>query len=389
MNAPHRAGSLNPHFGIQGLAELPQFGNITGRLIASVISQEKQLLACGYAFRPESSYYAMARFTQDGKLDETFGSEGKSYGKFDGHNQSTAQAVATSADRIWLLGSAGSSRLIAARFDKDGKASPTCFELPSPEGAHLLPESARIVIGAGQVLACASFEGGRGRVFRLDCDGQPGAGDTSYIDIEFVGHGIRIASIVATPTAFFVVGTMTNAATGLKTGFVARYLPDGTRDRFFGDESGFKLIKVRSQDTWIEQLQLRPSGELLVVGKVKPPSSSEQALAWQFTSSGAIDTHFNHGNPILSEDDQHTATWNTCALQADGKVTLFGQSSGGDLRAKRLERDGSPDEAFILEVPLFTDNNLTTVQRDKDVLLALNSSAAVGTAGFIVSFLIA
>jgi uncharacterized delta-60 repeat protein len=131
-------------------------------------------------------------------------------------------------------------------------------------------------------------------------------------------------------------------------GFVARVTPKGKLDKRFG-RKGF--VEKPFNDTFgsVLAVALQPDGKIVVAGSVSratEPFEDDVAVA-RYLPDGKPDPSFaGDGTAILSTagpDDAEGAQ--DVAVQADGKVLVAGQSSGGGLLA-RFNADGSPDPSF-------------------------------------------
>lgn len=111
------SGSLDMSFGAGGKV-LTDFFGYAGQARSIAIQADRKILVAGRANNDSGYDFALARYQTDGSLDPTFGTDGKVTSSF---STNQAQAVAVQADgRILAAGGGGSSDFVIARYNKSG-----------------------------------------------------------------------------------------------------------------------------------------------------------------------------------------------------------------------------------------------------------------------------
>jgi uncharacterized delta-60 repeat protein len=122
---------------------------------------------------------------------------------------------------------------------------------------------------------------------------------------------------------------------------LARYLPDGRRDRAFGhDGRVFTDFAPRSAE--IDALAIQSNGKILVVGGVAGSS-----LIVRYDAIGRIDRGFGRHGVIRTNVVPGAEGYRDVAIQTNGKVVAVGGSDHtNEFTAARYRRDGSLDPTF-------------------------------------------
>jgi uncharacterized delta-60 repeat protein len=118
---------------------------------------------------------------------------------------------------------------------------------------------------------------------------------------------------------------------------LARYLPDGGLDPFFGNQ-GLVITDFGGSET-IRALVLQPNGSLVVAGQ-----SSSQMLLARYFGDGRLDATFGVGGQVMASPGGSNLA-SALVRQPDGKLVVMGQTAGPIVLA-RYDADGTPDLAF-------------------------------------------
>lgn len=402
MNHFTRPSGLNPKFGDGGVVVLPEFDTIQDRHVIDSVMQGDDIIAGASAFTidgPAPNYFAMARFTKDGALDNAFGKKGTVTGQFENSSHSGCEAIGTADEdngSIWMLGwyknyETDNAKIGLLRFDRNAQEKMP-HPLDQPENTKLVTLNSALSILGHSVMAAANFTEIDGtpsqtRVYRLDLQGNPGFGGKQYIDISHEQGLIRISSLIQQADAFLIGGHQ-RQADGNDYGFIARYLTNGDLDLTFANGAGFYSFLADSAHTRINQLILRPDGRLLALGEAQRSALPRtDAMIMQLTANGRVDPAFNRGQPVFAHFHDAFSTYRSGALGKDGKLTVVGHSEDITLFALRYHVDGAQDTSFSLGIPLYTNETMTAFVRAEDTLIAMNTTGAAGLTGMIFSFL--
>jgi uncharacterized delta-60 repeat protein len=288
-------GRLDRRFGLGGKV-LTAFGRPSdGGATALAIRPDGRIVAAGWAYDAARlhSAFALVQYTVRGELDQAFGRRGK------------------------VLTSFGSRRTSASAYGvairRDGKVVAVGHVLDRPDGR--------------QRFALARYT----RSGRLD----PSFGRGGKVITDFGGHSSAAPRAVAIqPDRKVVVagsdfrGSRTDIA-------LARYKPDGSLDRSFG-QGGRAVTKVGDGDSEASALVVQRDGKLVVAGGLH---------VVRFTADGKLDPSFGDGGVVVT----HAGYASGLALQRDRKLVMAGTGSAqirGEFALARFLEDGSPDESF-------------------------------------------
>jgi uncharacterized delta-60 repeat protein len=247
----------------------------------------------------------------------------------------------------------------------------------SPAGMHLQPDG-KIIVGRSNTANTDDFS-----VLRFNPDGSP---DTSFdtdgrssLDIPGIKGTTQVllrqldGKIVA---AGETLASVTQATPRLG---LVRYLENGSPDPTFGNGG----VAIQSDDVryeWLTSIALQPDGRLLVAGNLRRTARREIAVA-RFEPDGSLDRSFGEDGYAFGNGN----TWEyggQLSLQSDGTFLVFASVESvmpegwydWSPAIMRFYADGSPDTAFgdngralILSEALFS---AVVTQSDGRMLLA-------------------
>jgi uncharacterized delta-60 repeat protein len=337
-------GTLDRRFGTRGKV-LTGFGGARSVAGASslAIRPDGRIVVAGYAYVPPKSYpgFAIARYTVAGKLDRTFGQNGKVVTYFDSARRaSAAKAVA---------------------IQRDGKVVAVGHSYDSPSFGRFRFALARYTL--------------RGRL-----DRSFGRGGT--VQTDFGAHGGAIADAAAIqPDGKIVAAGHVSRDSGTVVA-LARYNADGTRDRSFG-QGGRVETKVGEGFSYAAAIVGQPDGKLVVAGRAYVKPDGDFALV-RYTADGRLDPSFGRGGVVVTNAGNAWAL----AIQRDRKlvtagadvVTTPGADDGPRFALARFLEDGSPDEGFGRNGKLLTDFHAIATA-NAVVVRANGKIVAAGTVG--------
>jgi uncharacterized delta-60 repeat protein len=346
-------GGLDPSFGGDGKVTTPfKYG---GYATAVAVQADGKVVVVGAAGgEPPTGDFAVARYLPDGRLDPSFGGDGKVVTPV-GVDFDEANAVAIDgAGRIVVAGHADRERFTVARYLSNGTLDPT-FDgdgivttefTPGYDIAHgiAIQPNGRIVV-AGQSgteepwYAMAryradgtldpAFGGGDGKVrtrmgmwgvaraVALQADGKivlAGSGGMAFtlaryrrdgsLDPTFGGDGRVSAGPYGWADALAIRADGRIVVGGDWDIFrfaVARYLPNGHLDPSFSGD-GWVRTSVGSGEQGVHGLVLRPNGKVVAVGYIGPHEFGDpvvpRIVLVRYTAHGRLDRTFGHDGKV-------------------------------------------------------------------------------------------
>lgn len=342
-------GSPDDGFGTAGIARIPA-GDAGAEASSLMLQPDGRILVAGTAFAhgAENDQFALARFTADGKLDESFGNDGIVVTHV-GAGAAAAQSLALQPDeRIVLAGTAFSNGptdddFAVVRYLSDGRLDPgfgaggmvtTDFgsdgvgarpSLDRAGGVGLEPDG-KIVVGGSARGDHQAFV-----VARYNSDGSL---DSTY------GLGGKAQATATDPQVFAVViqpaggailaGTAESPRTGAAPFALARFGADGRADQAFGSD-GLVTTTFEGSRSGARSAAEQADGKLLVGGaKFGAPSATGDTLAQsgfalaRYNADGSIDTRFGTGGRVLTDMGDAGATPVALTVQPDGKIVAAG-----------------------------------------------------------------
>jgi len=283
------AGELDLGFGTNGLAV-----TVAATVARTLLVQpDGRLIAVGSAEGSGNPMLAVTRWTANGVLDASFGSEGIVITTFSGVND-VARAVALQPDGRVVVAGGSANAFALARFRASGAV-----------------------------------------------DGSFGFGGQVTTN---VGRTAQANALVVQPDGKLVAAGVTDNGTGGQFVLV-RYMPNGALDETFG--SGGAVTTAIGSDDAARALVLEPNGRLVAAGVTRRGGASNFALV-RYLPDGTLDAGFGPGGVVttdLSGDDAATHL----VLEPDGKLVAAGVSrrgGAGDFALVRYNRDGTLDGTF-------------------------------------------
>jgi uncharacterized delta-60 repeat protein len=406
-------GTLDPNFGTQGVV-ITSF-NATNDTVARAIALEPngQIVLAGYV-TSGTTEFALARYNANGTLDSNFGTNGLVTTPVDDTSFATSVAIDASGN-IVVAGGAGKasssqSSFALARYTSDGVLDPSFGTQgivetnlgPSDAGAQglaLQPTDGKIV-----VVGHTSTSGGNFHfaVLRYNTDGTL---DTSFNGTgevldnfpgEYAGFQGDDARAVAIQADGKIVATGGFAGQGLQGNVaLARYNSDGSPDTSFNGTGKTSLI-VGNGDAG-DGLTLQGNGKIIVTGSKGVPGGSPM-LTIRYNADGSLDTGFGTNGVVTTKlsSDGNDEAHGALQVVPNGTIVVAGSAdSGSDSNFALIRYLGDPPidptgmggGAAAPQVPFagtfasFTaaDANLTAGQFTATVDWGDHSTASTGT----------
>ncbi|MHC2283072.1 putative delta-60 repeat protein [Bradyrhizobium diazoefficiens] len=345
-------GRLDTSFGGDGKITT-NFGSTGSNGFSVIVDADGKILVAGYT---ESGDFALARYNPNGSVDADFGSAGTvTTGLLlDDFGQSV---VLDSNGKIVVSGFSfnGSSFDFAlVRYNADGSLD-TTFDGDGKVTTGIASHDASYSVALqadGKIVAAGHSLTGSGpndfAVVRYNVDGSL---DTSFDDdgkvtTDFGGTNDVGQSVAIQADGKIVVAGYSLA--GPNADFVvARYNADGSLDTSF-DGDGQVRTSVGAGDDFGSSVSIQPDGKILVAGQSSNGSNTDFALV-RYNSDGSLDTTFGIGGTVTTQIGAGADEAFSVKLQSDGKILLSGFSNNGsnaDFALVRYNADGSLDTTF-------------------------------------------
>ena len=335
-------GSLDTSFGIGGQV-LTDFNNSTDIAFAIALQVDRRIVVAGLASTPHlARTFAVARYTSNGELDQSFGTGGKVTVFFNKiHGKSVGAVVASmiwdvaiqSNGKIVLAGDAD-AKFGLARLSPDGSLDPnfgtggkTIFSLADRTGGSAAYSVATQIVDSEERIVAAGYAATRQggidfALTRLRSDGTP--------DLTFGSQGKVITAFSrGEDNVNDLVIDVSNriVAAGRSSGqfAIARYNVDGSLDLTFDGDGKVTTDFFGFFDEG-NSVAIQPDGKIVVAGRALAStnsSSSDFALA-RYNSDGSLDNSFGTNGKLITDFSGQSASANALALQPDSKVVLLG-----------------------------------------------------------------
>jgi uncharacterized delta-60 repeat protein len=336
------AGRLDRRFGTGGgvLADFGARSDSWARAVA--VQRDVKIVAAGaMGPRGRGGSLALVRYTRAGKLDPTFGRNGKVLTR-DGQ----AGAVAIQADgKIVAAGSRGNgvalTRFTAGgRLDRSfGSGGSVVTGFGSGSNAY----ATALAIQSDGKLVVAGFVSGRTdlALVRYSSNGR--------LDPSF-GKGGRVLARIGYPSA--VVLQQDGKIVVVTATALVRYRSDGTLDPSFGVGG-----KVASDPGFGRALAIQADGKLVVAGTGEGRCNCEDPRVFmiaRWTSEGSPDLSFGRGGKVTTAF-RAGATADGVAVVRAGKIVASGTVGGKDFALARYTSSGKLDGSFGRGGKIVTD----------------------------------
>ncbi len=339
-------GSLDPTFGDHGIAQT----NVTDAndvLHGVAVQPDGKIVVAGQA--GTGPRFVVARYTADGVLDPTFGGDGMVSTSFEAKGGDVAVAVAVLPDgKILAAGIARTNcscgRYAVARYETNGRLDRTFgtdgkatvhFRFGGEPGAMAVTADGSIVLVGGNVPDVDKFQ-----VARFTSDGAIdttfGGGDGKVTTN--TGQGEEAATAVAIDSGgSIVVAGYTDQPHegpdpfGPSKFAVVRYASDGTLDPKFGTNG--KVKTAFSAGAMPHGLVLQADGSIVAAGGV-----GGRFGVVRYATDGTLDPAFGGDGIVTTNLTRDVDDARAVALQNDGRIVVAGTAWGAGRGAFALVR---------------------------------------------------
>lgn len=347
---------LDSTFGISGITTIST-GDVGSGAYGVAIQSDGRIVAVGYSSdRNYINRFAIARFSSDGTLDSSFGTNGIALTSV-GLNGSASAVAIQSDGKIVVAGHSvvdrTSSGFTLVRYNPDGKLDQTFGK-------------------EGIVVPTAGINTGRASTIAIQRDRKI-----------LVGGGINVG--------------------GFDDFALARYNPDGTHDNTFG-RSGLVVTSIDKAGDSVASIAIQSDEKIVAVGTVLKNAKNQLALA-RYQSTGALDATFGTGGVITLAIGGGSSSARAVILQPDGRIIAIGDSSTDPTEKYKytpvislagFTANGNLDPLFgkegIVTTPPGRSTSATSAaarQSDGKIVVVGNAVKSVTKSDYLHSFLVA
>ena len=411
-----KPGQLDPAFGTQGVVFLDYpDGRRIYRPADMVLTSSGRILLAGTAVdsEPTGSKFALARFYQDGSKDKSFGTDGLLVGQFTpGYDARGLAPILLRDGGIILMGSqthpaSGISYRALARFSEDGLLDTSfgndgyvVLDLPlfqdgkplgkpAPARAGDSPPDFRHVTGSDPLIAdekiIVSDDYGPTTVtFRLNLDGTLDTtfNEVGYVAMAFANATTSLAQPLQLGSKITSAGSVNYLDEGRVRPLLVRYTDEGQLDTSLND-SGYLVVPAGQNEAPSSQyaaIARYESGRLLAAGSTLPFSTDTQGLLALHTAGGDMDPQFNGGSPLFATIGTSGCQLYKVAIAPDtSHIVTVGSTLGrASTIIGRLDLSGKWDTGFgdgqgWVLINIGSDTNIPfglTLQPDGNILVS-------------------
>lgn len=347
-------GTLDTSFGGDGEVEHLFASGSADSLLAVAIQADGRIVVAGTAGNFNNGDFALARYKADGTLDAAFGADGKVYTDFAAQDDKAYAITLDASNRIlvagvatWQNGTALNSDFALARYSSDGKLDDTFgiggkvrTQIAGPVNlAYAMAQQAdgKIVL-AGRTARTLTSDGEYG-VARYNADGT--------LDVTFdadgatslaIGRGrLEEAHAVSVQGDGKIVVTGQSGTIGQYYSFTtARLKTDGSPDESFGN-AGMVATDFSMEDQSPEAVIVQSDGKIIVAGSTAIGSTSDFGLV-RYLVDGALDTSFGAGGRLAIDFNGGFDRATSLLVQPDGKIIAAGFARSGSVSHAALIR---------------------------------------------------
>lgn len=395
-----------------------------GKVIVDMGSPFDHALAVGV--QPDNKIVAagqnkLTRRNPDGSLDSTFGSGGIVTLAMDTGSYYGAQALIISDGKILVAGG-GASRVVLARYTSEGILDPTFgtngtvtttagIENSSAYAIAIQPDGKIVLAGEArnwQKYPCDSRE---------LCDT-----DDDLIVLRYTANGILDSQfgdngVVTTPTGTryngdigaravaiqsdgkIVVGGYITGVSNFNDLMLARYDTRGVLDPNFGS-NGIVVTDYAdgSNDDMVNAVTILPDARIVVGGTVYPSNANTTDFALlRYLSNGSLDPTFGNGGKVNTDFGNGFDYGMDMAVQADGKYVVAGSidrficdrkgvctRSDRDLGVVRYQPNGTLDTTFGTSGKVITDISGLKVE-DTGQAVVIQADGKIVVSGSVIT----
>jgi uncharacterized delta-60 repeat protein len=362
-------GTLDPTFGNSGKV-ITSFSPGNSNPSYSAMQPDGKIVVAGSLYYTNiDSQFVLARYKTDGGLDSSFGSKGMFTGKFNipySFNQSVSIALLPDKKIIVAAFIADSSYIAVARYSENGHQDPSFGKNGNKIiGANFSALAAKVVLTANNKIMLAALKkdihGNSSLV--LICLNNNGTMDASFgndglatIPIADYPSYVRLNTITSDQDGNFIIGGSIghDVYNNRYDYLLIRCKSSGEIDPSFGD--GGKVITPNQNynTTGITDIAVQPDKKIVVTGDQSTLGLSNvltNFMLVRYTQNGALDSSFGNNGTVITAFSGKNSNSNALAIEPDNKLIV----SGADISMSdysqyfalvKYDANGTPDASF-------------------------------------------
>lgn len=334
--------TLDPSFGTGGNVTT-NLGGTDNEANALALQPDKKIVAAGFSNALGTNAFALARYNNDGSLDTTFGPGGSVVTAISANTDEAKAVIMRKDGRIVAAGFSGASGtedFALARYTADGTLD-TSFGTNGTRTTAISGGSDEILAAVhqsdGKIIA-AGFSGTDFAVARYTENGSLdttfGTGGTGFVTTDISGGTDQVLGVAVQPDGKIVAVGAGGTNFGL-----TRYTANGALDTSFGT-NGIVTSSLSAGTDQANAVVIHPDGSIIVAGF----SGNDFAVA-RYNSDGTLDSSFSTNGFVITAITTETDQANGVLLQPDGKIVAIGFGDDNFSLARYLT-NGTLDKTF-------------------------------------------
>ena len=353
-------GFLDDDFGTHGIVTTP-IGTGHDAAYPAVLQSDGKIIAACYSHNGHDEDFALVRYNPNGTLDNAFGESGKVITQVGtGHDRIYSLAIQNDRKIVAAgLSISSTSDFTVARYNENGSLD----EFFGSNGLTVTPVGTLgdvafsvLIQSDGKIVAAGYSVKNGNNNFALvryndngTCDdsfGQYGIVTTPVGKEKSAGYSVKIQG----DGKIIVAGYTFNDS--CYTSSLVRFNPDGNRDNSFGTD-GIVLTQTGTSNTMVYSAALQSDGKIIVGGKYYKGFYNGFYLA-RYNINGTLDNSFGSYGIVTTEIGKYTDDVRSIAIQnnlnGEKKIIAAGRtfngSSSNDFALARYNMNGTPDLSF-------------------------------------------
>lgn len=323
-------GSLDNSFGSGGKVMESGYTAIN----SAVLQPDGKIVIAGYGYYSGESHFALARFSGNGILDSTFGTNGKVYTVIVSDNDFINSAALQSDGKIVVAGychSAVDADFVIARYNSNGNLDTTF----GTDGKIITvvgnswdsPFSVLVQVDGKIVVSGYTVNGAEWRIAVLrynsngSLDNNFGNGGVKITSIEPSYHWGGSAVLQQDGKIVVVCGPYIDTLSHHPFISLLRFNTNGSLDNSFGVGGRVKTIDINACN--VQSIAIQPDGKIIIPGELYV-STETYFSVYRYLSNGSLDNSFGNGGKVITDISSGASSAFSVALQVDGKIVTAG-----------------------------------------------------------------